>query len=112
MQDTEDWDDVQALESEACGALTEILDQDLLQQYDSNGKARNQIHVIEDSPESQKHKNFMQLDSSTDDEDAHHNIPSKKRAKASSKNYVGGNIGDPSPSLIKHPSISVRISYL
>ncbi|KAK6119050.1 hypothetical protein DH2020_047200 [Rehmannia glutinosa] len=36
MQDTEDWDDVQAMESEACGALTEILDKDLLQNYDSN----------------------------------------------------------------------------
>ncbi|GFP80332.1 ATP-dependent DNA helicase q-like 1 [Phtheirospermum japonicum] len=35
MPDTEDWDDVQAMESEACGALSEILDNDLTQSYDS-----------------------------------------------------------------------------
>ncbi|KAK6159845.1 hypothetical protein DH2020_003226 [Rehmannia glutinosa] len=106
MQDTEDWDDVQAMESEACGALTEILDKDLLQNYDSNvTERRSQIHIINDSPESQKHQNVMQLDSSSDDEEPDQNI-SRKYAKPSSNVFIDGNSYGPSPSSIKPPSIS------
>ncbi|KAL0335457.1 UNVERIFIED_CONTAM: ATP-dependent DNA helicase Q-like 1 [Sesamum radiatum] len=106
MQDTEDWDDVQAIEAEACGALTEILDRDLLQEYDAKVTESNQIHVIEDSPESQKHQNIMQLDSSSDDEVAFQNIPGKKHVKPSSHIYLDGNGHDPSPSWTRPPSIS------
>ncbi|KAK6119019.1 hypothetical protein DH2020_047244 [Rehmannia glutinosa] len=106
MQDTEDWDDVQAMESEACGALTEILDKDLLQNYDSNvTERRSQIHIINDSPESQKHPNVMQLDSSSDDEEPDQTI-SRKYAKPSSNVFIDGNSYGPSPSSIKPPSIS------
>ncbi|KAL0384779.1 UNVERIFIED_CONTAM: ATP-dependent DNA helicase Q-like 1 [Sesamum radiatum] len=106
MQDTEDWDDVQAIEAEACGALTEILDKDLLQQYDAKVTESDQIHVIEDSPESQKHQNIMQLDSSSDDEVAFRNIRGKKHVKPSSHVYLDGNGPDPSPSWTRPPSIS------
>ncbi|KAK4402152.1 ATP-dependent DNA helicase Q-like 1 [Sesamum angolense] len=82
MQDTEDWDDVQAIEAEACGALTEILDRDLLQEYDAK------------------------LDSSSDDEVAFQNIPGKKHVKPSSHVYLDGNGHDPSPSWTRPPSIS------
>ncbi|KAL8527900.1 hypothetical protein ACS0TY_005639 [Phlomoides rotata] len=105
MQDTEDWDDVQAMESEACGALSEILDKDLLQNYDSDAERRSQVHVIDDSPESQKHQNIMHLDSSSEDEEAH-NFFSRKHATPSSNISVDGNGHDPSPSSIKFPSIS------
>ncbi|KAI3445389.1 hypothetical protein Pfo_002054 [Paulownia fortunei] len=106
MQDTEDWDDVQAMESEACGALAEILDKDLLQNYDSKvTERRSQIHVIKDSPESQKHQNIMQLDSSSDDEEADQ-IISTKHAIPSSKVSIDSNGHGSSPSSIKRPSIS------
>ncbi|PIN01379.1 DNA helicase [Handroanthus impetiginosus] len=107
MQDTEDWDDVQAMESEACGALEEILDNDLFHNYDSNFTERkSQVHVIEDSPKSRKHQNIMQLDSSSDDEEAHKNIPSKKRVKPSSNIFIDGSGDGRSPSSIKPSSIS------
>ncbi|KAG8369123.1 hypothetical protein BUALT_Bualt15G0118500 [Buddleja alternifolia] len=108
MQDTEDWDDVQAMESEACGVLAEILDQDLLQNYDTEvEERRSQIHVIEDSPESQKHQNIMQLDSSSDDEEAEPNLTRNKYMKPSSKGFTDGNGHGPSPSSTKPPSISM-----
>lgn len=111
MQDTEDWDDVQAMESEACGALSEILDKDLLQNYDSdNAERRSQVHVIEDSPESQKHQNIMHLDSSSEDEEAQETI-SRIHVTPSSNISVDGTGYDPSPSSIKLPSLSVRISF-
>lgn len=113
MQETEaeDWDDVQAMESETCGALTEILDKDLPKNYDSEvTEKRSKIHVIEDSPESQKHHNVMHLDTSSDSEEASHNI-SGKRLKSSSSIVLDGNGWDPSLSSVKPPSISVRTSY-
>ncbi|KAH6819051.1 RECQ helicase l1 [Perilla frutescens var. frutescens] len=106
MQDTEDWDDVQAMESEACGALTEMLDKDLLKNYDSEATGkRSEIHVIEDSPESQKHHSVLHLDSSSDSEEASHNI-SRKHVKSSSSISIDGNGWGPSPSSVKPPKIS------
>lgn len=112
MQDTgdEDWDDVQAMESEACGALTEILDKDLPKNYASEAtETRSKIHVIEDSPEPQKHHNVMHLDSS-DSEDASNPI-SRKRVKSSSGISIDRNGWDPSPSSVKPSSTSVRTSF-
>ncbi|GER49479.1 ATP-dependent DNA helicase [Striga asiatica] len=67
--DTEDWDDVQAMESEACGALSEILDEDLSKNYSFKDTQRHSR--INESLKPQKHQNIMQLDSSTDDEEEH-----------------------------------------
>ncbi|KAL3620645.1 ATP-dependent DNA helicase Q-like 1 [Castilleja foliolosa] len=106
MPDTEDWDDVQAMESEACGALSEMLDNDLKQNYDSKGaQRRSQIYVINESPESHKHQNIMQLDSSSDDEEANLNI-SRNYAEPSSNVFSDGNGYGPSPSSVKRSSIS------
>ncbi|KAL9175105.1 hypothetical protein ABFS82_02G094200 [Erythranthe guttata] len=105
MQDTEDWDDVQAMESEACGALAEILDKDL-HNYGSEVERRSsQIHVINDSPESQNPQTIMQLDSSSEDEVALQSI-SKKRTKPSSDSFTNVNTRSTSPSLIRPSSIS------
>lgn len=112
MQDTgdEDWDDVQAMESEACGALTEILDKDLPKNYASEAtETRSKIHVIEDSPESQKHHNVMHLDSS-DSEDTSNHI-SRKHVKSSPGISIDCNGWDPSPSSVKPSSSSVRTSF-
>lgn len=111
MQDTEDWDDVQAMESEACGALSEILHKDLLHNYDSDvTERRSQIHVIKDSPESQKPQNIMHLDSSSDGEEAQQNI-FRKHVKSSSNISIDGNGHGPSPSSINTLSTSVRTSF-
>ncbi|XP_059652331.1 ATP-dependent DNA helicase Q-like 1 [Cornus florida] len=71
MQGSEDWDDLQAMESEACGTLADMFDKNLPNNYvpynDKN--ANSYVHVIEDSPESQKHPGFTLLDSSSDSED-------------------------------------------
>ncbi|KAK6911631.1 DEAD/DEAH box helicase domain [Dillenia turbinata] len=70
MQGTEDWDDLQALESEACGTLNHLFDKGAPNSYESPyGYSKNSsINVIDDSPERQKHKDVMQLDSSSDED--------------------------------------------
>ncbi|KAJ6414080.1 hypothetical protein OIU84_006822 [Salix udensis] len=73
MQDTEDWggDDIQVIESEACGTLTNMFEEDVIK---NNNKAsdddnsRTYIDVIDDSPEPKKTRTFMELDSSSDSE--------------------------------------------
>ncbi|KAL2490418.1 ATP-dependent DNA helicase Q-like 1 [Abeliophyllum distichum] len=109
MQDTEDWDNVEAMESEACGALAEMLDQDLLKNYDvkHNESSRSHIHIIEDSPECQKRQNLMMVDSSSDSEEAEFMIPSKKHVKSTSKCCLDGSSQDLSPSLHNHHSMSM-----
>ncbi|XP_042986337.1 ATP-dependent DNA helicase Q-like 1 [Carya illinoinensis] len=71
MQDTEEWDDLQAIESEACGTLKNMFDKDDCNRYeaDNDEGGRSYINVIEDSPKPQKHSSFMDLDSSSDGED-------------------------------------------
>ncbi|XP_041016664.1 ATP-dependent DNA helicase Q-like 1 [Juglans microcarpa x Juglans regia] len=71
MQDTEEWDDLQAIESEACGTLKNMFDKDVCNRYeaDNDEGGRSYINVIEDSPKPQKHLSFMDLDSSSDGED-------------------------------------------
>ncbi|KAK7847383.1 atp-dependent dna helicase q-like 1 [Quercus suber] len=82
MQDTEEWDDLQAIESEACGALNNLFDKDVLNSHevDNDGNGRNYINVIDDSPE--KHPNFMELDSSSDSEDLDFGIRKEKNVKS------------------------------
>lgn len=71
MQDTEEWDDLQAIESEACGTLKNMFDKDICNSNEAENDegGRSYINVIEDSPKLQKHSSFMDLDSSSDGED-------------------------------------------
>ncbi|KAF5454164.1 hypothetical protein F2P56_023847 [Juglans regia] len=82
MQDTEEWDDLQAIESEACGTLKDMFDIDVCNRYeaDNDEGGRSYINVIEDSPKPQKHSSFMDLDSSSDGEDL--KTPKNKGVKA------------------------------
>lgn len=113
MQDTEDWDNVEAMESEACGALAELLDQDLLKNSDvkDNESSRSHIHIIPDSPECQKHQNFTPIDSSSDSEEAEFMIPNNKDIKFTSKHCLDGSSQDLSPSSNIHHSTS-RVIFL
>ncbi|XP_076954186.1 ATP-dependent DNA helicase Q-like 1 [Bidens hawaiensis] len=73
MQHSEDWDDdFQILETQACGTLADIMfNKDPEEPF---------VHVIEDSP--QKHRKFLHLDSTSEDEDPDFVISSSKDVKA------------------------------
>ncbi|KAM0040441.1 putative DNA helicase [Helianthus debilis subsp. tardiflorus] len=84
MQDTEDWDDIQTLETEACGTLADMFNKDSMEHnaVDDDGTEEPFVHVVNDSPEEvQKHQNFMHLDSTSEDEDPDFIISSKKDVK-------------------------------
>ncbi|XAR49272.1 DNA helicase [Bertholletia excelsa] len=91
LQDNEDWDDLQAMESEACGTLANIFDKDILNNYkeDNNDKSKTYVQVVEDSPESQKHGSVMQLDSS-DSEDVDFIIPTKNDIQSTPSSCKSG----------------------
>ena len=84
MQDSEDWDDLQALETEACGTLEDLFNVDSVRHNEtsSNGINGPFVHVLEESPKVQKHQNLMHLDSTSEDEDPDFNISSKKDRKS------------------------------
>ncbi|KAI3770478.1 hypothetical protein L6452_01612 [Arctium lappa] len=83
MQGSEDWDDLQALETEACGTLEDLFNEDSVRRNEtnSNGTSGPFVHVLE-SPKVQKHQNLMHLDSTSEDEDPYFNISSKKDRKS------------------------------
>ncbi|GJW23444.1 ATP-dependent DNA helicase Q-like 1 protein [Tanacetum coccineum] len=87
MQDSEDWDDIQALETEACGTLADMFSKDSMKHYETDddndvGVKEPFVHVLDDSPEVQKHKNFMHLDSTSEDDDLDFDISNKKDIKS------------------------------
>ncbi|KAJ0079950.1 hypothetical protein Patl1_22278 [Pistacia atlantica] len=61
MQDSDDWDDLVAMESGACRALNNMLDERVL----NNGAAyndditRNYIDIVDDSPQPGKRPTLM-----------------------------------------------------
>ncbi|CAA7015887.1 unnamed protein product [Microthlaspi erraticum] len=71
---TEEWDDMQALESEAQGTLAEMFekanssDNGFVTDDDDDG-SRVDVHVIGDSPEPKRNPEVMEVDSSSDLED-------------------------------------------
>ncbi|XP_028791492.1 ATP-dependent DNA helicase Q-like 1 [Neltuma alba] len=70
MQDTEEWDDLQAIESEACGTLTNLLDKNVVGcKYEDNGISGGCINITEDSPEPQKNQKVVELVSSDEEMD-------------------------------------------
>ncbi|KAJ0234234.1 ATP-dependent DNA helicase Q-like 1 [Hirschfeldia incana] len=71
---TEEWDDVQALETEAQGTLAGMFNRantsdNGFETDDDNESSAPQVHVIEDSPDSKNKPDVMELDSSSDFED-------------------------------------------
>ncbi|KAK1434480.1 hypothetical protein QVD17_00223 [Tagetes erecta] len=90
MQGSEDWDDLHALETEACGTLADMFNNDSMKHnaIDDNDDDEDRIkepfvHVLKDSPEGvQNRRNLMHLDSTSEDEDSDFVISSKKDIKA------------------------------
>lgn len=109
MQDSEDWDDLQAMESEACGTLADIFDKDILNNFEdaSNVKARSKKHVMEDSAKSEKRRNLVQLDSSSDSEDLDFITPSKRNIGSTPSSCTKRSGHSLTQSLQRHPSKSV-----
>ncbi|GAB4835756.1 ATP-dependent DNA helicase Q-like 1 [Ancistrocladus abbreviatus] len=83
MQSSEDWDDMQAMETEACGALNSMLDKDILFKEVDVGNARSRVDVIKDSIGIQKHQNFFMVESSSDSEDLEFKVLDKSDATPS-----------------------------
>ncbi|XP_056165549.1 uncharacterized protein LOC115667673 [Syzygium oleosum] len=67
MQDTGDWDDLQAAELEACGVLTDMFGQDIPNEGECS--VVHNVNIIEDSPQPEKNQTFLEVDSSTGGED-------------------------------------------
>ncbi|CAH1450764.1 unnamed protein product [Lactuca virosa] len=85
MQDSEDWDDLQALETEACGTLADMFDKDSSRhnETDDDDIMGPFVHVSKNpSSKPQKHDNLLHLDSTSEDEDLDFNISSKKDIKS------------------------------
>lgn len=87
MQDTEDWDDLQAIESEACGALADMLGKDTREdcEVDCDEDSGAYVHVIEDSPQQQRHAKTVLLDSSSESEEMGIRFASKEDLPSTSK---------------------------
>ncbi|KAI6684648.1 hypothetical protein NL676_030561 [Syzygium grande] len=80
MQDTEDWDDLQAAESEACGVLADMFGQDI--PNDGGFSVVHDVTIIEDSPQPEKNQTFLEVDSSTDSGDEDEIFCSKMGTKS------------------------------
>ncbi|KAK7277992.1 hypothetical protein RJT34_23013 [Clitoria ternatea] len=77
MQATEEWDDPQEMESQACGNLTHILDENVHTCADRDGDSTFFIDIADDSPQPQRqkqHAKVVELDSGDDDEDVHFGV--------------------------------------
>nr|XP_043619945.1 ATP-dependent DNA helicase Q-like 1 [Erigeron canadensis] len=81
MQDSEEWDDLQALETQACETLGDMFNKDSMID-DKTVDHGPFVHVLNDSPQAQKHQNLMHLDSTSEDEDLDFSILSNKGSKS------------------------------
>lgn len=90
MQENEDWDDLEALESEACGTLSDLFNKDIPKnnEGETSPRAGSHICIIDDSPEPKKCYNSMELDSSSGGEDTGLRIL-KKKDKRSAQSSLG-----------------------
>ncbi|KAG9129800.1 hypothetical protein Leryth_015999 [Lithospermum erythrorhizon] len=77
MQDTEDWDDLQAIEAEACG---DLINNEHIYASNCNGDDDFRIHMDRSLARGGNIQNFMEIDSTSDD-DEDFVIPAKKRDK-------------------------------
>ncbi|PKI47324.1 hypothetical protein CRG98_032299 [Punica granatum] len=85
MQDAEDWDDLLAAESEACGALNDMFSEDMYSVggLDNRDIVEDHVHIIEDSPESNKNQAFMEVEPCNDSGDPDFTIPRKSVPRSS-----------------------------
>ncbi|KAI3752579.1 hypothetical protein L2E82_24613 [Cichorium intybus] len=110
MQDSEDWDDLQALETEACGTLADMFDKDSIghNETDDSDIRGPFIHVSKNSPKVQNHQNFMHLDSTSEDEDPDFNISSKKDVKSTYSSNLNKTSQIPPQSTSNHKDDKIK----
>ncbi|KAM7273499.1 hypothetical protein ACFE04_028163 [Oxalis oulophora] len=113
MQDSEDWDDLQAMESEACGALNNMLDKDILKDDNEVDDSDNPyVYVIEDSPEQKRRPNKVKLETFSDSgDDVELRVPKKVDAKSMSSSGLDFRTPPPSKSLGKRTSKSLVMGF-
>ncbi|KAL9233430.1 hypothetical protein vseg_008434 [Gypsophila vaccaria] len=88
VEDTEEWDDLQAMETETCGALSSILHTQILtDEFEDEKDVRNGVHIIEDSPEKKIHRDVLMVDSSTDTEDSDFEISPPSSSRPLNNNF-------------------------
>lgn len=70
VEDSEEWDDLQDMESEACGTLKGLLGKGVLNNDQSNSShmANSDTNIIEDFSSPQTNQNFVEIDSSSDND--------------------------------------------
>ncbi|KNA09402.1 hypothetical protein SOVF_153870 isoform C [Spinacia oleracea] len=82
MQDSEEWDDVQAMETETCGALSSMLGKET-PIYDvdceDNEDPGSSVHVRE---QTRTHPNILVVDSSSENEDSEFQPPANRNSKS------------------------------
>ncbi|KAK1551645.1 hypothetical protein Q3G72_001916 [Acer saccharum] len=108
MQDTEEWDDLQAVESEACGALNNMFDKEVVNEANNNENTREYIDIVDDSPEPKKRPTLMELDSSSDSEDLDFITPKPKDARCKLSSQRDGDICSFTQILGKHSTRPVH----
>lgn len=88
-QDNEEWDDLQAMESEACDALDIILDENVQEKVGVQNAHNREcpINIIEDSSEAEEKPNLVNIDSSSESDDDVDFSASKKRNLDSTTSY-------------------------
>ncbi|KAL5786742.1 hypothetical protein ACOSQ2_009134 [Xanthoceras sorbifolium] len=105
MQDTEDWDDLRAVESEACGTLNNMFDKEVVNddnEANNDKNIRDYIDIVDDSPEPKKRPTLMELDSSSDSEGLDFVTPKPKDARRKLSSWPDVDIRSFTQSLGKH----------
>ncbi|XP_074307841.1 ATP-dependent DNA helicase Q-like 1 [Silene latifolia] len=91
VEHTEEWDDLQAMETETCGALTTILHKQIPTDEFQHGKdSSNDIYIIDDSPEKKIPQDVLTLDSDSEMVDL--NFETFANRKSASTPYSGRNL--------------------
>lgn len=114
MEDSEEWDDLQNMESEACGDLENLFDNKVLNNdnTDNGHSKKRNINVIDGSSASLGNPNFVELDSSSDS-DLDFRIPNQKDAKSTHSHFPDLSGSSFKQSLGEHCSKSlVRASFI
>lgn len=109
MPDSEDWDDLQAVETEACEALSNVLGKEVPDDSETENDETlgGGVDDGEESlePPAQEHFDGVELDSSTDDEDPDFEILDEHDiSPAPSFSLDGNRSRGPSQSSSKYPS--------
>ncbi|GAB2228981.1 hypothetical protein Droror1_Dr00023115 [Drosera rotundifolia] len=70
MEDSEEWDDIQVIETQACGTLSSMFESDILKNRVDDSSSTRGVNTTEDSCASWKNHNVPTVDCSSNNEDS------------------------------------------